>query len=58
MSTAEPGTIASPREPVATPFLQINPDIIAAFAFAALGILLAAYAAIAFPPSAEVWTWS
>ena len=37
--------------------LKINPDIMMACAFAAVGILLAAYAAIAFPPWSEVWAW-
>jgi hypothetical protein len=57
MSTAEPGTIASPPTLESRRFLKINPDIMMACAFAAVGILLAAYAAIAFPPWSEVWAW-
>ena len=57
MSTAEPGTIASSPEPESRQFLKINPDTMMACAFVAVGILLAAYAAIAFPPSSEVWAW-
>ena len=49
MSTAEPETIASPPEPKSRRFLKINPDIMMACAFAAVGILLVVYAAIAFP---------
>ena len=57
MSTAERGTIASAPERESRPFLEINPDIMMACAFAAVGILLAAYAAIAFPLWSEVWAW-
>jgi hypothetical protein len=57
MSTAEPGTIASLPARESRRFLNINPDIMMACAFAAVGILLAAYAAIAFPPWSEVWAW-
>ena len=56
MSTAERGTIASAPELESRPFLEINPDIMMACAFAAMGILLAAYAAIAFPQFSEAWT--
>ena len=50
MSTATPETTASPPESESRRFLKINPDIMMACAFAAVGILLAVYAAIAFPP--------
>jgi len=36
---------------------KINPDIMISCSFMMAGILLAAYAAIAFPPSGEVWAW-
>jgi hypothetical protein len=49
MSTAEHETIASAPERESRTFLKVNPDIMMACAFAAVGILLAAYAAIAFP---------
>ena len=49
MSTATPETAASPPEPESRRFLKINPDIMMACAFAAVGVLLAVYAAIAFP---------
>ena len=49
MSTAKPETIASPLELESRQLLKINPDIMMACAFAAVGMLLAVYAAIAFP---------
>jgi hypothetical protein len=49
MSMAERRTIASAPERGSRSFLKLNPDIMIACAFAAVGILLAAYAAIAFP---------
>ena len=63
MSTAERGTIASTseRESMPSPSLNINPDInpdiMMACAFGAVGILLAACAAIAFPQYIEAWAW-
>jgi hypothetical protein len=57
MSTATPETTASPPEPESRRFLKINPDIMMACAFAAVGVLLAVYAAIAFPPWNEAWAW-
>jgi hypothetical protein len=62
MSTAKPATIASAPEREAGlflkgPFLKINPDILIACAFAAVGILLAACAAVAFPQISEAWAW-
>ncbi len=49
MSTARPETTASPRQFESTRFLKINPDVMMACAFAAVGMLLVVYAAIAFP---------
>jgi hypothetical protein len=57
MSTAEHGTIASAPEREARTLPKINPDIMTACAFAVVGILLAAYAAIAFPQHIEAWAW-
>ena len=57
MSTAERGIIASSPAQEPRRFPEINPDILTACAFAAAGILLAAYAAIAFPQWSEAWVW-
>jgi hypothetical protein len=49
MSTAGPETTASPRRFESRRLLKINPDVMMACAFAAVGMLLVVYAAIAFP---------
>ncbi len=57
MSTAEHGIIVSAPEREARTLPTINPDIMTACVFAAVGILLAAYAAIAFPQRIEASAW-
>jgi hypothetical protein len=67
MSTTEPGTII--RQPelfqrqknsqaLRWPFrVKINPDLAVICAFATIGLLLTACAAVAFPPSGEMLVW-